>query len=202
MYLHVFERLVSLARSSQGATSTHDCLTKTSACRGSICRENTITSSLDRDANVSVNGHFKSEMVPQRMVDLFKSQLAKQGWRLTQETIRGKTLLKFCKGGVAASIQPEATAGGSMHLVMRFSHRKAIMRTRVSGDRDIRWNHHGSRSVVISAINKKRHPCAMLGLLLLVAIVGAVVYLTGDRKDRCLDAGGAWSQEGKSCAFR
>ena len=56
--------------------------------------------------------------------------------------------------------------------------------------------------LVISAINKKRHPCALLGLLLLVAIVGAVVYLTGDGKDRCLDAGGAWSQGGKSCAFR
>lgn len=76
--------------------------------------QTTITSSLDRDANVSVNGRFKSEMVQQRMVDLFKSQLAEEGWWLTQETIRGKTVLKFCKGGVAASIQPEATADGSV----------------------------------------------------------------------------------------
>ena len=44
-----------------------------------FAEKTTITSSLDRDANVSVNGHFKSEMVPQRMVDLFKSQLAQKG---------------------------------------------------------------------------------------------------------------------------
>ncbi|URL58673.1 hypothetical protein IM816_00590 [Luteibacter flocculans] len=44
-----------------------------------FAEQTTITSGLDRDANVSVNGHFKSEMVPQRMVDLFKSQLAQKG---------------------------------------------------------------------------------------------------------------------------
>ena len=55
--------------------------------------------------------------------------------------------------------------------------------------------------MVIAVINKKLRPYALLGLLLLFALVVAVIHLTSDEKDRCLDAGGAWSKERGLCAF-
>lgn len=39
----------------------------------------------------------------------------------------------------------------------------------------------------------------LAGLLALIAIVCATVYLFGDDVDRCLDAGGAWSREDAAC---
>ena len=55
--------------------------------------------------------------------------------------------------------------------------------------------------MVISVISKKLRPYALLGLLLLIALVGAAIHLTSDEQDRCLDAGGAWSKEPGLCAF-
>ena len=56
--------------------------------------------------------------------------------------------------------------------------------------------------MVISVINRKLRPYALLGLLLLLALVAAAIHLTSDEQDQCLDAGGAWSQERGLCAFR
>lgn|GEM_PF-5993833 len=53
-----------------------------------------------------------------------------------------------------------------------------------------------------AVINKKFRPYALLGLLVLLAVIGAAVHLTSDGKDRCLDSGGAWSEEGKACVLR
>lgn len=77
----------------------------------------TTVKSFDRDSSVGVTGMFDSDMPPLQIVAALKVALSKTGWVIKQERREPYVSLFLCREGIAATIEPSTTPGGTRTYV-------------------------------------------------------------------------------------